>query len=510
MSQKNETVALILSFLVTGGILGGGAWFLFNGGANFFNNSGNNSGNANSGNNNSGNNLNPNNNSGNTTSNGSSNSSNNSSSNSSSNSGNNNSVNSNNLKISSGGQALIPAPSPEKVAAAAAFAQGDYSGAVTNFSAALAKNKNDPESLIYLNNAKIGNNKSLTIAVSAPIGADPNVGQEILRGIAQAQNQVNQSGGINGVPLKVIIADDRDNAGDGEAIARSLISNPEVLAVVGNFSSGVTLATGKVYENGKLVLISPTSTAVQISGLSRYVFRTVPSDRFSGDALARYMLNNLKKQKVAVFFNSQSDYSKSIKDVFTTAVFGSGGLVVKEFDLTAAGFNANQAVRDAVAQGAEVIMFAANTGAVDQVIQVAQANTNPVLPMLGSDGMYNGKTLQAGQQSVNGLVLAVAWHILGNPEAAFPREATQLWGGEVNWRSAMTFDATRALIAALGTSPSREGVQSALASPDFRAEGAANEIRFLPSGDRNQAIQLVKVQQGTRTAFGYEFVPVTP
>ncbi len=493
MSQKNETVALVLSFLVTGVVLGGGAWLLFNGGTKFFNNSGNNTGNTNSGNN-----SNPSNNTGN----------NNSSGNSSSTSGNNNPNNA--LKISSGGQTLIPAPSPEKVAAAAAFAQGDYSGAVTSFSAALAKNKNDPESLIYLNNAKIGNNRSLTIAVSAPIGADPNVAQEILRGIAQAQNQVNQSGGINGVPLKVVIADDRDNAGDGEAIARILISNSEVLAVVGNFSSGVTLATGKVYESGKLVLISPTSTAVQISGLSKYVFRTVPSDRFSGDALARYMLNNLKKQKVAVFFNSQSDYSKSIKDVFTTAVFGSGGQVVKEFDLTAAGFNGSQAAKDAVAQGAEVIMFAANTGAVDQVIQVAQGNTNPVLPMLGSDGMYNGKTLQAGQQSVNGLVLAVAWHILGNPGAAFPQEATQLWGGEVNWRSAMAFDATKALIAAVGTNPSREGVQSALVSPDFRAEGAANEIKFLPSGDRNQAIQLVKIQQGTRTAFGYEFVPIAP
>jgi len=494
MSQKNETVALVLSFLVTGVVLGGGAWLLFNGGTKFFDNSGNNTGNTNSGNN-----SNPSNNAGN----------NNSSNNSSSNSGNNNPINNNALKISSGGQALIPAPSPEKVAAAAAFAQGDYSGAVTNFSAALAKNKNDPESLIYLNNAKIGNNKSLTIAVSAPIGADPNVGQEILRGIAQAQNQVNQAGGINGVLLKVIIADDRDNAGDGEAIARNLISNPEVLAVVGNFSSGVTLATGKVYESGKLVLISPTSTAVQISGLSKYVFRTVPSDRFSGDALARYMLNNLKKQKVAVFFNSQSDYSKSIKDVFTTAVFGSGGQVVKEFDLSAAGFNANQAVQDSIAQGAEVIMLASSTATLDQSLQVAQANSSR-LALLGGDDLYNGKILQVGQQSVNGMVLAVAWHILGNPGAAFPREATQLWSGEVNWRSAMTFDATKALIVALGNNPSREGVQSALASPDFRAEGAANEIKFLPSGDRNQAIQLVKVQQGTRTAFGYEFVPVTP
>lgn len=483
MSQKNETVALVLSFLVTGGILGGGAWLLFNSGFN----SGNNSSNTNNSNS--------------TNSSGNNNSSNNNSS--------NNKPVSSAESISAGEKVFIPSTAPEKSVAANAFAKEDYSGAVNGFSAALGKNKNDPEALIYLNNAKIGKTKSLTIAVSAPIGSDPNVAQEILRGVAQAQNQVNQSGGINGTPLKVIIADDQNKPAQAQAIANKLVSNGEVLGVVGNFSSDVTLATGKVYGDGKLALISPTSTATQISGLSKYVFRTVPSDRFSGDALARYMVNNLKKQKVAVFFNSQSDYSKSIKDVFTTAVFGSGGQVVKEFDLTAAGFNADQAVKESIAQGAEVIMLASSTSSLDQSIQVAQVNNNR-LPLLAGDDLYNGKTLQIGQQSVEGLVIAVAWHILGNPEASFPKEATQLWGAEVNWRSAMAFDATTALIAALGKNPTREGVQATLSSPDFKAIGAANEIKFLPSGDRNQAIQLVKVQKGTRTSFGYEFVPVTP
>ncbi len=480
MSQKNETVALVLSFLVTGGILGGGAWLLFNSGFNPSNNSSNT----------------------NTTS---------------PNNAGNSSNNANNAKpitlaesTSAGERVFIPSAVPEKTAAASAFLKEDYSGAVTSFSAALAKNKNDPESLIYLNNAKIGKTKSLTIAVSAPIGSDPNGAQEILRGVAQAQNQVNQSGGINGIPLKVIIADDQNKPEQAQAVAGKLVSNGEVLGVIGNFSSGVTLAAGKVYGDGKLVLISPVSTAVQISGMNKYVFRTVPSDRFAGDALARYMLTNLKKQKVAVFFNSQSDYSKSIKDVFTTAVFGSGGQVVKEFDLTAAGFNADQAVKDSVAQGAEVIMLATSTASLDQALQVALANKNSMLSLLAGDDMYDSKTLKVGQQSVEGLVIAVAWHILGNPDASFPKEATQLWGGEVNWRSAMAFDATTALIAALSKNPTREGVQAALAAPDFRATGAANEIKFLPSGDRNQAIQLVKVQKGTRTGFGYDFVPVSP
>lgn len=67
-------------------------------------------------------------------------------------------------------------------------------------------NRNDPEARIFLNNARIGKQKSYTIATSVPIGTDPNESLEILRGVAQAQNEINASGGIKGVPLKVAIA----------------------------------------------------------------------------------------------------------------------------------------------------------------------------------------------------------------------------------------------------------------------------------------------------------------
>ena len=106
------------------------------------------------------------------------------------------------------------------------------------------------------------------------------------------------------------------------------------------------------------------------------------------------------------------------------------------------------------------------------------------------------------------MVLAIPWHILGNPQADFPKIANQLWGGEVNWRTAMAYDAAMALISAMERNPTRTGVQQALLAPDFSAEGATGAIRFLPSGDRNQAVQLVTIQSGNRTSFGYEFVPV--
>ena len=411
-------------------------------------------------------------------------------------------------RISAGEELLISAGvTPEKQAAVKAIASNNYQEAVSKLEASLKSDRNDPEALIYLNNARISNQKSYSIAASVPIGTDVNGAKEILRGVAQAQNEVNQSGGIQSVPLKVLIANDDNNPEIAQQVATALVKNADILSVVGHFASDVTLAAGKVYQSRQLVAISPVSTSVQLSGFGNYIFRTVPSDRFAGNALSRYMLTQLKQKKAAVFFNSGSNYSKSLKGEFTTALYGDGGQVVAEYDLGNPTFNAGDDVEQAIKQGAEVLLLAPNSATLDKALQVIAVNRKR-LKLLAGDDAYTPQTLQIGGDLAVGMVLAVPWHILANPQAEFPKAANQLWRKEVNWRTAMAYDATKALIAGIARNPTRSGVQQALAAPDFSATGAVGTIRFLPSGDRNQAVQLVIIQPDSHLNLGYRFVPV--
>lgn len=389
------------------------------------------------------------------------------------------------------------------------MAAGNYEQAAKEFEEAIQKYRNAPETLIYLNNARIGDKKAHTIAVVAPIDSDPNGALEILRGVAQVQNEINQAGGINGVPLKVAVANDSDDPAIAKQVASELVKNAQVLGVVGNYSSGATLAAGEEYNAGKLVTISPVSTAVKLSDFSPYVFRTVPNDAIAAKELAKYMLASLKKQKAAVFYNSQSDYSKSLKSKFVEEVFANGGQVDKdlEFDLSDSGFSAHQSVEKAIERGVQVLMLAANTGALDKALLVIQANQKR-LSLLGGDDVYAPKTLADGGEAAVGMVIAVAWHIDGNPGSDFPRRSGQLWGSSVNWRTAMSYDAAQALTAALKRNPTRAGVQQALSASDFSATGASGTVQFLSSGDRNGSIQLVEIRPGKRSDIGYDFVPV--
>lgn len=396
-----------------------------------------------------------------------------------------------------------------KKEAVQALAEKKYEQAIAKFTESLKLTPNDPEALIYLNNARIGYGKNYTIVATVPLENNPNAGLEILRGIAQAQNEINTAGKIKGVYLKVGIANDDDDPKIAEQIAANLVKNPEVFGAVCCNTSDSTLTAGTVYNSGKLVTISPISTSVKITKFSPYVLRTVPSDFIAARTLANYMVKNLNKKKVAVFFNSQSSYSQSLKSEFVSSILLEGGEISKEFDLSQADFSAGKSLKQATEQGAEVLMLAANTSTLDKALQVVQVNQKR-LPLLAGDDVYTLKTLEVGREQALGMVVAVPWHIEGNTKSDFPQKSRQLWGGDVSWRTALAYDATKALVAALETNPTRAGVQKALLSPGFSAKGASGEIRFLPSGDRNASVQLVKIVSGNRSRTGYDFEPLSP
>jgi branched-chain amino acid transport system substrate-binding protein len=158
-------------------------------------------------------------------------------------------------------------------------------------------------------------------------------------------------------------------------------------------------------------------------------------------------------------------------------------------------------------RGAEVLVLATNTPTLDQALQVIRENRGD-RPVLGGDSLFNIRVLEDGQRDAEGMVVAVPWVISSNSQSEFVADSRDLWGGDVNWRTAMSYDAIQVLIEGLSRNPSRQGIQQTLSEPNFEVEGATGTIRFLSSGDRNQPMQLVVVEPGGRAGLDYDFVAV--
>jgi branched-chain amino acid transport system substrate-binding protein len=413
-------------------------------------------------------------------------------------------------RLSSGEKILVIADtSPDKEAGVQAFARGDFATARDKFTASLAKNRNDPETLIYLNNSQAKTNKSRKIAVSVPIGGNLDVAKEILRGVAQAQDEVNRRGGINGNLLAVAIASDDNNPSLAQQVATQFIQDPSILAVVGHNASNASIAAAPVYQQAGLVMISPSSTAQNLSGIGSYIFRTVPSNGSFAERLGNYAIQTARKTNIGICTDSKSIDTLSFKDEFVkTIVAGGGKINPTNCDIASANFDPNTLISQFISSGADSLLLAPNVDRINKALELAVAN-NGKLTLFASHTLYTFRTLQVGKADVNGLVLPVSWHPQAIPNNPFPQNAVKLWGGNVNWRTATAYDATIAIAKALEQGSTREDLQKVLHSNGFAVNGATGKIEFLSSGDRTGTAILVRVQPNSKSSAGYDFVPLS-
>ena len=253
-------------------------------------------------------------------------------------------------QVSIGDRLLVPNEAGEmapavflqrKLDGIAAFNQGNYFEAAFNFEAALERYPNAPETRIYLNNARLGPGRALEVVVTVPIsGSNPSNALEMLRGFAQLQQEVNDSGGIHGLPLRLHIADDGDDPEIAPLLASQLASQPNVRAIVGHWTSDVSLAAAEVYNNYGLPFVTPISTTNELSTAGPYSFRTALTNAIGGEALAQFAREDWQINKVAIFYAKGVTYSEEIRQEFSQTFTEHRGEVVAKFDLTSSHFQA--------------------------------------------------------------------------------------------------------------------------------------------------------------------------
>jgi branched-chain amino acid transport system substrate-binding protein len=410
-------------------------------------------------------------------------------------------------RVSRGEQILVTVDTnPDKQAGVEAFAKGDFDDAQAIFKTSLKKNRNDPEALIYLNNSLAAKGNPIKIAVSVPIGGNVNVAKEILRGVAQAQDEVNRNGGINNRLLQVVIGNDDNEPSFASQVAKEFVKDEKIMAVVGHNASNASLAAAPEYQSGGLVMISPTSFSQNLSGFGGYIFRTVPSIDKITETLANHIIKKALKTNIAICEDSRSIDNR--KDIFAKAIETAGGKVnPTNCDLAADNFNPNTVISQLISSGADALMLAPHIDRIDKAIELARANKGK-LPLFSSPTMYTNQTLKTGKADVNGMVLPTPWHptaISGNP---FPENARKIWGGNVSWRTAMAYDATMVVSKGLQQGKTRQELQKVLRSENFSFDGASGKVQFSPSGDRKSDVTLIKVEPSSQSLTGYDFAPL--
>ncbi|MEJ1934308.1 ABC transporter substrate-binding protein, partial [Nostoc sp. NIES-2111] len=392
-----------------------------------------------------------------------------------------------------------------------AFSEGRYADAVNSFEELPSRLTKDPESLIYRNNAFVylrhTNNPSLPIyriAVAAPL--NDNAGFDILAGVAQAQD-IAVKQGIN---LQVVIANDLNQPFQSQQIAQKLSEDKKILAVVGHFTSPNTCAALKIYSPNELVVMSPTSTLVNMrtnpdcGDINKVFFRTTSSSQIEARSLVEYLVKpdglNKPQPKVVVFYNSQELFSRDLFAEFNDIVTNEfNGRIITSFDLSDSKFDTNQLppqVKDADALLLLPDGRTNNNTAWEKAIDIIKLNRREK-PILGANTLYLQEAINKTQNAtVNRLFIADDWHPKQCSAAAFAQQIRNYWGGDLNGRMALSFDAVTAVLKAIqlsGTSMNRQQIKEKLSQTANKPETVASsatikglKISFDSRGDRKE------------------------
>ena len=390
------------------------------------------------------------------------------------------------------------------------FKISNYKEAVTCFQELVNDNRNDPEPLIYYNNslARENNNNPLKIAVVVPADKNSKRAKAILRGVAQAQNEYNRNYYFsqNSSLLEIIIANDSNDDEISPKVAQGIVRDKNILGVIGHNSSDATKAALEVYEKEKLAVISSTSTSIELKGDA--FFRTVIDDSVASKKLAEYVKFR-SIEKIVIFYNKESSFSKSINgffDFYLTIL--NPDIKVKNIDLKQPSFDLDKEVWVAAKNQVEAGALFASIGTIDLAIEIAKANyrlpENQRLNLIAGDSFYNCDILKKGGEALKGLILSIPWFKELDTAKEFVARAKAQWGGEVGWRTATSYDATKAFISALsnsGDNPTRSKVLEKLKEVNLPPnETSGQNLKFSPERELAGQAVLVEVVESQNPA----------
>jgi branched-chain amino acid transport system substrate-binding protein len=333
-----------------------------------------------------------------------------------------------------------------------------------------------------------------------------------------------EDNGIDGRKLIVGIADDgflenqNKEAENARKIADFLVKRP-ILGAIGHSTSTATQAAGIIYQENRVVAISPSSTAIRSPEptdntitLNDYVFRTASNDSIAVKQLFEYIVDNTKIKKIAIVHNDDT-YSIGYKRMLTEQFKQRDGYEVingdesnKDCDLSN-DFDVDYCLKKVGKQAEALLLVPSSPRAKNRgIITILK---EAFLPLFGADTMYNLEVAKALKDVNKSIIIPVPWHRSNPNSKLFPLQldAEKYFGPRaVNWNTAMAYDATLTLAHGLqGASKTCSGwikltlnrfdtdsclrseLKNELSKPDFFVDKSAVEggvIQFDKFGDR--------------------------
>ncbi|NGO90425.1 amino acid ABC transporter substrate-binding protein [Halomonas sp. 141] len=354
----------------------------------------------------------------------------------------------------------------------------------------------------------------------------------IFEGAKLAVAQINEQGGVLGGQTLVMPSGDTtcSDASAASNAADRMVNTENVTAIVGALCTGATIAAANnAAIPGGVLMVSPASTAPAVSELNDndLVFRTVPSDAFQGEMLAKLLLDKGIDYVAVTFVNN--DYGRGLSDAFSEAFTAGGGEVAENLAHEDNRADYRSELGSLSASGADTLVVLAYADTSGQTVLRQAYESGMFTQYVGADGMVGDSLVQAiGADVLDGMIATRP----GSPELP----GTELFNSAAEAAgidpsavfAAQAYDAAFLIALAIeqNGSAEREGLSEALRSvssapgevilpgewekavaliaegTEINYEGASGSHEFDENGDVPGVVVEMVVENGTFTTKG--------
>ena len=174
-----------------------------------------------------------------------------------------------------------------------------------------------------------GQAKPYKVGVLQPLsGTGAAGGKTALVGTQMAVDRINHSGGVNGRPIELVVADYESKPDVGRRKAEKLVLEDKVDVAEGGYLSNVCLACMPVFEEAKTVWMIGVclDTTITTTKCSRYVFRPFDYAPAQAVAFAPYLVSKLAKKWHVAYLDYA--WGQSTRDAYIEQIKKNGGDVV--------------------------------------------------------------------------------------------------------------------------------------------------------------------------------------
>ena len=207
-----------------------------------------------------------------------------------------------------------------------------------------------------------------TVKVGAVLplsGEDQTYGEAVKKGMELAYDEILANADFT-LQLEVSFA---DSASDPEKAGELLNQEYKngALVAIGGVTSGEAMVMISVADKFDRILLSPSASSPELTGLSRNFYRIFPSDHAAAGKMAQFVRQDLKINKVAVVAEEQP-YARGIQGAFKVAFEKDSGEVAEiEFPPNTVDFSG--LMEHVKAQNTDAVYLAAYGDEIGSMIQ---------------------------------------------------------------------------------------------------------------------------------------------